>query len=112
MKNITGFIVEVRTREQVAITYSYNGLDKTLLPNESFVGYFRMINCSTENEQAYVEEVIFINEEERTFKNGGEAIFNDQDVSIEIRALCGPFPQDSDFPKRYPKYEIWNRENV
>lgn len=112
MKNITGFIVEVSSKNQKSIEYIFDGSIKILNNEDKFIGYFWQITekgpySSWDN--AYIHEVILINNEQKLFKYGGETIFDLSKVNLKIKAKRGPESNNKYLPSDYDKYETWNQ---
>ena len=60
MDNITGFIVTVKGKQNKPVKYYSDGIEKTLDPEEAFLGYFWQMTGRTVNgcwEKAHVSEV-------------------------------------------------------
>lgn len=111
MKNITGFIVEVRAKSQSTISYQYGAESKKLRPNEIFVGYFRQMTDKQDDgtyKKAYVRETLLQDTGKKLFSYGEEAVFSADDVAITIRALRGPDSNNRHLSKEFKNYETWN----
>jgi len=109
--NFTGFIVEVKIKNQHAVSYRYDGETKLLELNETYVGYFWQMTGAQDDgtfKKAHVHETLLIDADKKLFLYGGEAVFSVDDVVITIRALRGPTSNNRYLPKKYEKYETWN----
>jgi len=111
MKNLTGFIVEVRTKNQSPISYRYDGESKKLRPNETFVGYFWQMTDRQDDasfKKAHIRETVLHDTDKKLYSDGGEAVFFIDDVAITVRALRGPASNNRFVSEEFKKYETWN----
>jgi hypothetical protein len=111
MDNLTGFIVDVRTKDQIPISYQYNTESKVLRPNETFLGYFWQMTGSQGDgtfTKAHIHEIQLLDIDKKLFSYGGETIFANDSVLITIRALRGPVSNNRYLSKEFKKYETWN----
>jgi len=112
MKNLTGFIVEVRAKNRNSIRYQYDGRAKLLRTNEIFVGYFSQMTDRQADDtysKAHIRETLLHDGDRKLFSYGEEAVFSVDDVVITIRALRGPASNNRHLSKEFKKYETWNQ---
>ncbi|WP_394754159.1 hypothetical protein [Crenothrix sp.] len=110
-ENITGFIVEVITKNQAPIDYVYDNKWKILQANESFIGYFWQMTERQDDgtfQKAHIRETRLRDIDKKIFSYGGEAVFSYDEVLITIRALRGPDSNNRFLSKEFKKYETWN----
>lgn len=109
MKNITGFIVEVSTKDSKPVEYTYAGTLKILNPGKKFVGYFWQMTGNLGNGEwstAHIRETSQTGS--KTFEYGAEATFAIDKVTIVVRALRGPESNNRYLSEEYEDYETWH----
>jgi len=110
-ENLTGFIVEVRTKDQISVTYQYAGTCKTLKPNQTFVGYFWQMTEKQDDgtfKKAHIQEIQLIDMANKLFSYGKQAVFAVDQIVISILALRGPDSNNRYLSEEFNKYETWN----
>jgi hypothetical protein len=110
-ENLTGFIVEVRSKTQAPISYQYDSKSKTLKPSETFVGYFWQMTDKQDDgtwEKAYIHETRLVDISKKLFSYGGKAIFSYNEVLLTILALRGPDSNNRYLSREFEIYETWN----
>ena len=110
MENLTGFIVGVRAKGDCPVYYSCDNEMKLLAPDEVFIGYFRQsVGSKTGSTKAYIHETRLVDAQEKRFVYGKEAVFDSNEVTMEIIALRGPEGNNRFLPPDYDqKYDTWN----
>ena len=114
MENITGFIVEVRTRGERPVAYDYGGDLATLNAGEPFIGYVYMMTQKGEFHEnkpfimAHIDKIEIVDREKRTFKYNQKAVFNLNEVTVKIWGLRGPESNNTCLPEKFKRYDTWN----
>ena len=110
-ENLTGFIVEVSTRNQTPSRYQYNTTSKILQPNETFVGYFYQMTDKQDDgtfKKSHIHETRPLDMDKKLFSYGEIAIFSNDEVLITILALRGPDSNNRYLSRKFENYETWN----
>jgi len=111
MKNITGFIVEVRPKKSKTVEFIFDGGTAILSEKNLFIGYFwQMTDLDLNGEwtKAYVTKISLLDIEKLLFCYDKEAIFDINEVEISIKAKRGPESNNKFLPAEYDKLETWN----
>lgn len=110
MKGRPSFIVSVKCKTDAPVEYLLDGVSKTLKPGEVFTGYFWQEHVRLADDtfrDAHVRETIITDDIEQHFRYGGDAIFPNNEIQIEIRALRGPDSRNQFLSKEYQHFETW-----
>ena len=114
MSNLMGFIVEIRTKYDNPVVYKYGKDYTTLKADESFIGYFGQANRLRPDgpyNMAIIDKIKIIDKEKKLFEYEKCAVFDLDEVKIELWALRGPESNNTCLPEKYKKYETWNAVN-
>ncbi len=111
MDNITGFIVEVKSKSGETVEYTYNNEKTILSGNDVFVGYFWQMTVPEKDGEyykAHITKISLIDKQKLLFRYEKEAVFDTNEVEITIKAKRGPESNNKFLEKTYDKYETWN----
>lgn len=111
MEKISGFIVRVKPLKNCPVFYMYNGVKATLNVDEEFIGYFWQ---ATNNDvsgnfmKAHIQKTVLVDPVRLVFQYEGEAVFDTDNVIIEIIAKRGPDLNNKYLSNKFDKYDTWN----
>lgn len=96
------------------MVYKYGEECATLKTDESFIGYLGQANRLRPDgpyNMAIIDKIKIIDKEKKLFEYEKCAVFNLDEVKIELCGLRGPESNNTCLPEKYKKYETWNAVN-